>query len=210
MKTQWFASWTIVFVFSATITFGAAGPVALWRGDGDANDSAGSINGTLVNGTSFGPGIAPGQAGQAFSFDGNDDEVRFPNSPVLNFTTAFSVSGWLRTTGTAPFSGLIDRFNQAGETSGFQISMSGDNGFPPNRSGILRGDLGIGSTYVTAFNLQKVDDGVPHHFALVWNGEQAVLYVDGVAGDAIPLTNWTNNTAEIVLGTDTDAGGRAF
>lgn len=203
---------TVVVLLSGAITYGGAGPgpVALWRAEGNANDSVGVVNGTLVNGTTFAPGIARGESGQAFNFDGIDDEVRFPDSPALDFTTAFSVSGWMRTSGTAVFSGLIDRFDQSGQITGFQVSMSGDNGFPPNRAGILRSDFGTGSSYVTAFSSQRVDDGAPHHFAVVWNGQQATLYVDGNPGEPVQITNWVSNSTPIVLGTDTASDGRHF
>lgn len=212
MTFHWLAPSTIVLGLSIVITNSAAapGPVALWRGEGNANDSVGVVNGTLVNGTTFVAGIAPGEPGQAFSFDGIDDEVRFPDSPALGFTMAFSLSGWMRTTGTAAFSGLVDRFDQSGQTTGFQVSMSGDNGFPPNRSGILRSDFGTGSSYVTAFSSQRVDDGAPHHFAVSWNGQEATLYVDGNPGEPVQITNWVSNSTPIVLGTDTASDGRHF
>lgn len=190
---------------------GSPGPVALWRGEGNANDSAGTNHGVLVNGTSFAPGIAAGEGGQAFSFDGSNDEVQFANSPDFNLTNAVTVAGWLRTSGTADFSGLVDKFTQAGQVTGFQVTMSGNNGFPPNQSGILRSDLGVGNTYVTAFNPRTVADGVSHHFALTCDGQQAILYVDGVAGSPVAVANWVaTNSADIVLGSDTDASGRHF
>ncbi|HUS34989.1 MAG TPA: LamG domain-containing protein [Verrucomicrobiae bacterium] len=192
-------------------TKAADGPIAVWKAEGNANDSAGTADGTLLNGTSFAPTIVPAETGQAFSLDGIDDEIRFPASPALNITTGLTVCGWVRTTGTAAFSGLLDRFTQGGETTGFQVSMSGDNGFPPNRSGILRADLGVGTGYTTAFNLKRVDDGIPHHFALVWDGLQALLYVDGTAGDPTLVSDFVPaNSTDIVLGSDTDGAGRHF
>jgi hypothetical protein len=205
------SSLVVVLVLSVAAAKAATGPIAFWKGEGNANDSSGTAHGTLMNGTTFAPTIAPAETGQAFSFDGIDDEVRFTASPALNITTALTVTGWMRTTGTAAFSGLVDRFAQAGQTIGFQVSMSGDNGFPPNRTGILRGDLGIGSGYSTVFNLKRVDDGIPHHFALVWDGQHALLYVDGIAGEPVLIPDFAPaNATDIVLGSDTDSGGRHF
>ena len=51
-----------------------AGLVSWWPGEGNANDIVGSNHGTLQNGATF----AAGMVGQAFSFDGIDDYVRFP------------------------------------------------------------------------------------------------------------------------------------
>ena len=89
--------------------------------------------------------------------------------------------------------------------------MSGDNGFPPNRAGILRSDLGVGTTYSTVFNERRVDDGLPHHFALTYDGEQALLYVDGVA--VTPLSSRIGipgNAEQILLGADSAASARHF
>ncbi|MCC7261594.1 MAG: hypothetical protein IT369_03635 [Candidatus Latescibacteria bacterium] len=56
-----------------------SGLVSWWRGEGNANDSQGSNNGTLLGGISF----APGMVGQAFSLDGSSGYVRVPASPSL-------------------------------------------------------------------------------------------------------------------------------
>jgi hypothetical protein len=189
----------------------APGPVALWRGDGDANDSAGTYHGMLVNGTGFVSAIAPGSGGQAFDFDGIDDEVRVPSPAVSDFATGLTVAGWLRTSGTADFSGLLDKFVQGAQTTGFQLGFSGTSPFPPNQPGILRGDLGVGPTYVTAFNLTRVDDGQAHHFALTCDRQQILLYVDGVPGAPTPATGWlADNAEDLVLGRDNAIEGRNF
>ena len=44
------------------------GLVALWSGEGNANDSVGGNNGTLTGSATFGPG----KVGQGFVFDGNN------------------------------------------------------------------------------------------------------------------------------------------
>lgn len=52
-----------------------AGLIHLWSGEGNANDSVGSANGSLGSTTSF----ASGYIGQAFSFDGEQSSVaEFP------------------------------------------------------------------------------------------------------------------------------------
>ena len=69
------------------------GLVSWWPADGIANDLASGIHGTLMNGISF----APGQVGQAFSLDGNDDYVRVPYDERL-FPDTVSVSAWIKPT----------------------------------------------------------------------------------------------------------------
>jgi uncharacterized repeat protein (TIGR01451 family) len=65
------------------------GPVAWFRAEGDATDSAGGNNGTLQNGATF----APGQVGQAFLVDGLDDYVTVPDSPALR-PVNLTIEGW--------------------------------------------------------------------------------------------------------------------
>lgn len=190
----------------------ATGPLALWRGDGDATDSVGTSDGTLLNGTGFEAGIVPGFGGQAFSFDGSDDEVEFPAPAAGVFDAGVSISAWIATSATADFSGILTKFSQAGnKITGFQVSMSGFNGFPPNQSGTLRSDLGTGQSYATAFNPRLVMDGMSHHFALTCDGQTACLYVDGESGDPVGFSGWArDNDVKFVLGNDRGSGGRHF
>lgn len=199
----------VAVMFLGELLSAATGPMALWRGEGDAMDAIGTNHGTLVNGTAFVPGIAPGIDGQAFDFNGVDAEVRVPHSETFDFSTGLTLAGWLRTSGSADFAGLIDKFVQAEQTTGFQVSLSGTSPFPPNQPGILRADLGIGATYVTAFNPAIVNDGQAHHFAITCDHQQAILYVDGVPGPPVAVIGWLpDNSEDLVLGRDTSLPDR--
>ena len=57
-----------------------AGIVSWWRAENNALDSAGTNNGALSNGVSF----AAGEIGQAFRFNGTNQEVKVLASPTLN------------------------------------------------------------------------------------------------------------------------------
>ena len=67
------------------------GLVSLWKAEGDAQDSADGNDGTLQNGTSFGPGIV----GQAFSFDGVDDQVVVPHNANQNTGSQITIDAWV-------------------------------------------------------------------------------------------------------------------
>src|SRR5947209_7782850 len=56
------------------------GLVSWYRAEGDATDYVSGNNGVLQNGVTF----TAGEVGQAFQFDGVDDEVRIPASTSLN------------------------------------------------------------------------------------------------------------------------------
>jgi hypothetical protein len=71
----------------------AAGLVAWWSGNGNANDLAGGHNGTLVSGT-YGPGILG--ADQAFRLNGSSDYVQVPDDPAWNLgSNDFTVDLWV-------------------------------------------------------------------------------------------------------------------
>jgi hypothetical protein len=67
-----------------------SGLVAWWPGGTNANDMAGTNNGTLLNGASF----APGEVGSAFSFNGSNQCVQIPYSQTL-VASNYSVEAWV-------------------------------------------------------------------------------------------------------------------
>lgn len=71
------------------------GLVSWWRAEGNASDSAGANDGTLMNGTGFGPGMV----GRAFSFNGINQWVDVPNKSDFNPTGSFSIDAWIYVTG---------------------------------------------------------------------------------------------------------------
>lgn len=86
---------TITANFTATASACApalSGLVSWWPGAGNANDIIGNNNGTLQNGATN----APGKVGQAFSFDGLDDNVSFPDSSTLSITGPLSIEAWIK------------------------------------------------------------------------------------------------------------------
>ena len=69
-----------------------AGMIGWWPGDGNANDIAGSNNGTLQGGATF----AAGMVGQAFSLDGDGDWVELVGASLLSLTNNdFTVDAWI-------------------------------------------------------------------------------------------------------------------
>jgi hypothetical protein len=77
-------------VWAADCTPAPAGLVGWWPGDGNANDIVGTNNGILMNGTT-----AAGYVGSAFKFDGTNDFVQFPDSPVFH-PANFTIEAWVR------------------------------------------------------------------------------------------------------------------
>jgi hypothetical protein len=84
-----------VFALVVTLGFGSvadASLIANWSGNGNANDSVGGHNGTLVNGAGFGAG----QFGQqAFNLNGTNEYVSVPASPAWDFgSNPFTIVLW--------------------------------------------------------------------------------------------------------------------
>jgi hypothetical protein len=67
------------------------GLVSWWPGEGNADDMADGNNGALRNGATF----AAGRVGQAFSVDGINDFVSFPDSGNLNITSSYTWNAWI-------------------------------------------------------------------------------------------------------------------
>jgi len=79
---------TIVF---AQYTIPTSGLVSWWRANGNANDSFGSYNGSLINGATF----APGMIDQAFSLDGTNDYVYMPNTTLIDGGSQATYMAWV-------------------------------------------------------------------------------------------------------------------
>jgi Concanavalin A-like lectin/glucanases superfamily/Immunoglobulin domain len=70
-----------------------SGLVAWWRAEGNANDSGGTNNGTVLNGG----GYTNGEVGQAFSLEGTNAGVEIPASSSLDVGTGngMTIEGWI-------------------------------------------------------------------------------------------------------------------
>ncbi len=74
----------------------AAGLVAWWPGEGNANDSVGTDNGTLLGATTF----ATGEVGRSFDFTQTNEAVFIPASVNLNVGagSGFTLEAWINPT----------------------------------------------------------------------------------------------------------------
>src|SRR5580698_5793604 len=86
----------VFLLFSCPAT--PPGIAAWWPGDGNANDIVDGHRGTLVGGVAF----APGEVGEAFSFDGATGYVRIPSKASLQPPSAISISAWVYPTSFLP------------------------------------------------------------------------------------------------------------
>lgn len=144
------------------------GLVSSWRGNGNANDSAGLYDGTASGAAGFSGGIAA----QAFSFPAQG-AVNF-GSDAGNFgTTSWTIELWVKSVATTQGSLLSKRDN----CGGYEITPWWDIRTAGGRVQI--------EVYTTQYHElgspgPVMNDGAWHHVVFVRIGDALSLYQDGV------------------------------
>jgi hypothetical protein len=141
-----------------------------WPGDGNALDVVGPNDGTLVNGTTFEPGLLD----QAVSFDGVDD---YANTPAENIgdSQQLTIAVWVKHHSLP--SGKIERYVTLLTEAGGLAVLRHDGGnrhrqlhFYMRLAGVLR--------HIRVNNILQA--GVFHHVAGTYDGSVMRLYLDGM------------------------------
>lgn len=146
-----------------------AGLVSQWKGEGNANDSAGSNNGTLVNGTTF----AAGKVGQAFSFDGSNDYINIPDPPEntslnLDYIT---IEMWLKPNSSGN-DFVYDKRNPSGFTGEYDMLLRSSGTFQSTVFAASQVSLLESSSAVIPMNTWT-------HYAAIWDGQALKIYLNG-------------------------------
>jgi uncharacterized repeat protein (TIGR02543 family) len=150
--------------------------VGWWPGEGNADDTEGSHNGSASSGVSY----VIGEVGRAFKFDGAHDFVAIPNSSDLDTPTAFTIEFWMRADSDNNLNnccqGLVASDYYGVVIGGGDSQRVGVDAFISTTSGAdwaTTGDANGGGAVVTP--------GVWHHVAATYNGSQLQLFIDGQA-----------------------------
>ncbi len=163
--------------FSQTCVDPPSDLVSWWPGDGNASDLVDANDGDLVNGATF----APGQVGQAFSFDGVDDIVLVPNAANLE-PEELTVDAWvfadsLRIDSRGP---VIISKDVAGPVAVLpDVSYAL---FGPGTTGKFTATSDLDSnpeTRAEVVSTHSFASGQFHHVAMTWDGSTLSLYVNG-------------------------------
>ena len=188
------------------------GLVACWPGEGNANDIAGTNNGTLSGGVTF----TNGEAGEAFNFDGVTGYVEVASNSNLNPAASFSIEGWIyprQDRLQSIMSKWADTPDQLNQRSYAFITYTGDAlGFPISDSA-HQWDVSFHSFYTTnnVFSLNAWS-----HVAAVYDQPAGArrIYVNGVkvAERIDPPITVTNTTARVGIGSVlfSDTGSREY
>jgi len=165
-------------------------PVAWWRGEDNALDSAGTNDGTWSGTEAYADGVV----GRAFDFDGSS-WVDTGSSTIGDGLFAasdrrWSVSVWAKVAYNA--SGVVVvRGSSAVSTRTFHLHFAGSALATAVPAVALRGAL-----TATGLNL---DDGQWHQHAVTWDGTTARYYSDGVFRQDLNVGTADEETAQRVI-----------
>jgi hypothetical protein len=144
-----------------------AGMVAHWRLDNDATDSAGNIDGMLMNGAGFTTDAVVGSHALVLE-SSRAQYVDFGNPPGLpSGRAARSLCGWGKTDTIASGYRWMAAYGTPGTSQAMFIGMLGNT--------LVGG--GYGGDDVSAAGFWQVGDW--HHICLTYDGSVARMYADG-------------------------------
>jgi hypothetical protein len=168
------------------------GLVSWWRGDENANDSADSNDGTLLNGGAYAPGVF----GSAFSLDGINDHVRVANSANLQFTTALTLAAWVNPSSRGTVDNIISKWDAVSvnqRSYGLGIGTDGRGFMALSRTGFGT-DASLYTTLATPLNTWT-------HLAATYDGAFVRFYVNGVFDSELAYSGTIfNGTDDISIG----------
>lgn len=180
----------------------SSGYVSVHHLNASFEDSTVNANHGVQNvATSMPAPVADGRIGGAQSFDGVDDHVRLPDEADYDFQTALTVSTWVR----------VNAWTRNWQA----IVTKGDNSWRLHRdNGNTRVGFGTSHGTTSTDNLngsKKVDDGNWRHVAIVYDGAQKRIYVDGELDTQKNYTQTLRNSdVDVAIGENLQATGRYF
>ncbi len=129
-------------------------------------------------------------------FDGANDHVVIPNESNFDFTTSMTVEFWVKTTNLALVDALVTKGDNSWRVHGNgagTVMFAGNGAFP---------DINASTSIV---------DGIWHHVAAVYDGTNAMIYIDGNLEVSTPATGAIDNSAfQVAIGENLQASGRYF
>ena len=194
---------TVIFSPSAQTAQAAAptsGLVAYWKFEGNANDSQGSNNGTLVGGPTF----TTGKVGQALNF-GGPSTSQYVSYPSLAFsaTSPRTVSAWFKLN--------VDGFNEPAWDS--QPIVTTDYFYiyvPLSINNIRTRTADAASAYMTSYTLGS-GDRAWHHVVGTYSFSGGIqtqqIYIDGVLKNQLTFAVIPATTYLSTLGIGRGNGG---
>jgi len=169
-----------------------SGLISWWQAEGNAIDRMGTINGSLVGNTTYGPGFI----GQCFVLDGDGDAITLGNLSSFGLQV-FTVEMWIKRTSTT-------LSTQNGSKAYLFAFGGGEDGFGLFNDGTLF--FQSGCCYGTG---APVNDTNWHHVAVTATGTGDTIYIDGtVRGGSMWPKSFSLTT--VAIGARGDATANSF
>jgi parallel beta-helix repeat protein len=123
--------------------------------------------------------------GNMYSFDGANDAIVVPNSAALSPTNTLTIETWVKASNFAGFPGIISK----NDDQGYVVWINNSSGTVSARIGNVQFDGG-------AITLNRW-----HHIAVVFDGTNKSIYIDGVRTGSLANAAPTNTgTADVIIG----------
>lgn len=171
------------------------GVIGWWPGDGHARDLIRGTNGGRQGTATY----APGRVSYAFNLDGGAGAVAVPHRANLNPGTAdFTLDFWMKPTATGVMRAVLNKRDGCRDSDFWDIRLLPEGLLQVELAGAPgKDDYGI-------ISATPVNDGSWHHVALVRQGAQATLYIDGQVRGSVNTKNaiTIGNTAPLRFGSD--------
>jgi len=168
-----------------------------------AHDSAGSNNGTLVNG----PAWTTGKIAGALAFDGVDDYVEIPDTN-LNLTSQVTLSAWVNIKSRTTRQAIVGQWNYI-DSPAKQSVLLDARGDIDQRFGFSLSNDGTDATRTTVYSEQRFLPETWYHVVGTYDGSIMKLYINGEMESSASKTGniFISNTEWLIgaLNSGTDA-----
>jgi serine/threonine protein kinase len=184
----------------------APGLVGWWRGESDALDSMGRINGKLAGGN---VSYAPGMIGQAFVFDGIKRSRVDLGTPASLQLQDLTIEAWIKRTNPTNISRDDNHEDETNVGGGALVLSWGHSGYGfglMDDGRLLLSTLNVWAVYST----NVVGDTQWHHVAVTRSGTNVVFYIDGAGAGEAPYDSTFYFETPAAIGSRGDAAGGTF
>ena len=173
--------------------------IGWWTFDEGQGTTAVDWSGNGNHGTLAGdPQWVSGYFGDALAFDGSGDYVNCGHGPTLNIRDEITVACWIK----------VAAFTRTWET----ILAKGDNSYRMSRGPGNGDSIHFGCNGTSGGNLNAttiVTDDKWHHVALVYDGTDKIVYIDGVEDARLASTGQiAESNYELYIGANSQQAGR--
>lgn len=185
------------------------GLVAYYPFNGSGNDASGNGN----NGTVYGATLTTdrfGNANSAFGFNGTSNYIQVADANSLDFgnTTSFTISCWIKTTGTdGNFHGIVTKSTITPTTElGWQLG---------SQNNVIQNEFGGGTTVANFHGNILINNNNWHLITYIVNRNtnNASYYVDGILDNSLNSSNFSlniSNSRPMYFGADRQLGAPYF